>query len=132
MSARTKNITLKHCFCSRAAEMFLDYKKSSYWEIIETPPPGVTIHVVRAANSDRWKDKTLQRLKAAEVATSPKAGTENSDGVREHSDGRSQPGRLRYHVLDKAGHWLHADNPIGLISLILPSLLEHSKCDPVA
>ncbi len=32
--------------------------------------------------------------------------------------------QLQVHVLPNAGHWLHADNPVGLSKLLLPWLVQ--------
>ena len=50
------------------------------------------IHLVRAANSDRWTDDIKEKLKEQQ----------NS----------------KIHVLPNAGHWLHVDNPQGLIHIL--------------
>ena len=58
------------------------------------PPPGVEVHVVRAARSDRWSpadDAALAALRPPAYA----------------------------HTLADAGHWLHFDNPEGLLRLIV-------------
>jgi len=33
--------------------LYNSYQKSQYWELIESPPENLSIHIVRAANSDR-------------------------------------------------------------------------------
>ena len=64
-----------------------------YW-----PPRGVAIHLVRAVRSDRWTPSDLERL----------------DALAE------RPG-VRIHVMEDAGHWLHVDNPKGLMTLLTAS-----------
>lgn len=32
--------------------------------------------------------------------------------------------QLQVHVLPNAGHWLHADNPVGLSKLLFPWLVQ--------
>ena len=36
-----------------AQQLYESYQTSDYWDLINSPPAGVTIHLVRAAKSDR-------------------------------------------------------------------------------
>lgn len=74
-----------------------------------SPPPNTTLNILRAMRSNRWDPDTLAAVHAAVSATKQPAA------VR---------GRTRYHELPDAGHWVHADNPKGLVKLMLPSLAE--------
>lgn len=118
------------------------------------PPPGVTLHVLRALRSDRWDHDTLALLRDAAAATSQPAAVRGS---------------THYHELPDAGHWVrlllpashalrvapaclrraglstwpgpvhltikcmpavgqvHADNPKGLVQLMLPSLVDAAR-----
>jgi pimeloyl-ACP methyl ester carboxylesterase len=78
-----------------AAALYHSYRRACYWSALERPPPGVTLHVVRGARSDRWTPEMLARLEAARAAWQA-AEVREGDGV----------GRLRLHVLPDAGHWL--------------------------
>jgi esterase len=62
---------------------------------------GVAVHVVRAARSDRFAAADVQRLAALDAS-----------------------GRIHLHVLEDASHWLHVDNPQGLLALLLAILRE--------
>jgi len=86
---------------SCAQALYNSYQKSQYWELIESPPENLSIHIVRAANSDRWSTKHWSRLEKTEAA---------SEG-------------LELHILPDAGHWLHADNPSGLRDMLMESLV---------
>lgn len=77
-----------------------------------SPPRGVTLHILRAMRSDRWDADTLGVVRGAAAATAQPAA------VR---------GRTLYHELPDAGHWVHTDNPKGLVQLMLPSLVEAAK-----
>ena len=96
-----------------AAQLYASYRAASYWAALEAPPPGVTLHVVRGDRSDRWTPEMLARLEAARAAWQ---AAEVHDA--------STVGRLRLHVLPDAGHWLQADNPLGLQAMMLPSLRD--------
>ena len=74
--------------------------------MLEDPPKGVHIAMVRASKSDRWTPDILERLEDA---------------------AKKNPDRVSYHILEKAGHWLHTDNPSGLIAIMAPHLAEISK-----
>ncbi|WIA38162.1 hypothetical protein OEZ86_001515 [Tetradesmus obliquus] len=86
---------------------------SSYWDVLTQPPPGVVVHLVRGELSDRWTPHMLQQLADAE-AKWQEASSEAPENV----------GELQLHVLEKAGHWLQADNPEGLAALMSPWLKD--------
>lgn len=83
-----------------AAAMFASFKRLDFWDLLQNPPPGVDIHIVRAANSDRFSQRELDALK----------GIQRGDA--------SGNGRVHVHVLPDAGHWLHVENPEGLLKMI--------------
>lgn len=80
-------------------EMLDSYFATDSWPVLEQPPASVTIHVVRAGRSDRWTPAVLERL------------------------GRCPPG-LQVHVLPEAGHWLHVDDPTGVLALLTPAVQQ--------
>lgn len=78
-----------------------------YSKLLANPPPGTDFHIVRAMNSDRWAQADIRRLKQYEAQLSqptPDRGT------------------THYHELPNAGHWVHVDNPQGVMDLIVPAL----------
>lgn len=90
-------------------DMYLSYKQTNYWPFLESPPKGMDVGIVRAENSDRWYPSILSQLeKLAEASMTP----------------RPNQGTVSYQVLEKAGHWLHVDNPNGLIEILAPSLVK--------
>lgn len=91
-------------------EMFNSYRKKSYWSLLQHPPQGLEISIVRAENSDRWNSAVLAQLESI-------ANKEQS----------ADNGRVFYHVLKNAGHWVHIDNPKGLIDIMAPSLARLSS-----
>ncbi|WIA17862.1 hypothetical protein OEZ85_009363 [Tetradesmus obliquus] len=96
-----------------AAALYNSYRLSSYWDVLTQPPPGVVVHLVRGELSDRWTPHMLQQLADAE-AKWQEASSEAPENV----------GELQLHVLEKAGHWLQADNPEGLAALMSPWLKD--------
>ncbi|DBA71709.1 TPA: hypothetical protein ACH3X2_001158 [Trebouxia sp. C0005] len=36
-----------------ASDMYQSYRESSYWDLVQQPPKGTALHVVRAEKSDR-------------------------------------------------------------------------------
>lgn len=75
--------------------LLADYFRNDLWDFLEHPPPGLGLHVVRAGRSDRWDAATLARLARVPVDVQ---------------------------VLPKAGHWVHVDDPEGLMALLGGSL----------
>jgi len=75
-----------------ARQMLLDYAAADLWPVVEAPV-GPDVHLVRAGRSDRWTPALVDRL----AALRPPA----------HA-----------WLMEKAGHWLHADDPNGLLRLL--------------
>lgn len=78
------------------SEMIRDYFTQDYWPLLEDTG-GIDIHVLRAERSDRWSDEVLARFQHA----SPD---------------------VHLHLLPDAGHWVHVDNPNGVLDAITASL----------
>ncbi|CAM6099055.1 unnamed protein product [Calypogeia fissa] len=91
-----------------AHDMFESYGESDYWSVLESPPEGMNIGIVRAAKSDRWTPDIISKLESLSKRTGDKGG------------------RVAYHILEDAGHWLHIDNPDGLSNILLPPLVNVS------
>lgn len=74
--------------------LLADFLRRDLWDVIEAPAPPAVIHFVRATGSDV--------VPAAEMKRVGDAG---------------ESGRVHGHELS-GGHWLHVDNPEGLIRLL--------------
>lgn len=60
---------------------------------------------MRAENSDRWDPDVIQRL-----------------GSLANREGDGSKGKFSVHVLPKSGHWVHVDNPKGLLEIVAPRI----------
>ncbi|GLU16259.1 hypothetical protein SLE2022_327000 [Rubroshorea leprosula] len=86
------------------AEMYRSYEETNLWKFVENLPRGVHVNFLKAERSlHRWALEDLQRIHAAEELASDEGG-----GVE-------------MHVLEDAGHWVHADNPDGLFRILSSS-----------
>lgn len=74
-------------------QMIGDYFTRDLWDTLEIPIADLDIHLVRAAESARWSDAMAAR---------------------------AQTSFATLHTLPDAGHWLHVDNPDGLLQMMLP------------
>ena len=74
-----------------------DFFRRDLWDVVESPAPPATIHFVRASESDVVEEEELERVRAA------------------------GSGRVHGHELH-GGHWLHQDNPAGLLELVSSNL----------
>ncbi|XP_021766526.1 protein ABHD11-like [Chenopodium quinoa] len=88
-----------------AFQMFNSYREKDYWPLLGNPPRGMEISIVQAENSDRWDPYVIQRLESL---------------TRKERDGSE--GKFSLHVLPKAGHWVHVDNPKGLLDIVAPRI----------
>ncbi|XP_020575813.1 protein ABHD11 isoform X2 [Phalaenopsis equestris] len=93
------------------ADMYTSYETTNIWGIVENVPRGVHMNFLKAERSlHRWALEDLQRIHAAEeLASDEGAG-------------------VQMHVLEDAGHWVHADNPDGLFKILSKSF----KCTVAA
>ncbi|XP_028800274.1 uncharacterized protein LOC114755550 [Neltuma alba] len=86
------------------AEMYQSYEETNLWKIVENVPRGVHMNFLKAERSlHRWALEDLERIHAAEELAAEEGG-----GVE-------------MHVLEDAGHWVHADNPDGLFRILYSS-----------
>jgi esterase len=79
--------------------LLLDFFRTDTWPVVESPPDGLEVHVVKARESSLLDDRACRRIEAA----------------------GSHTGTAHLHVLD-GGHWLNVDNPEGLIELLASTL----------
>jgi esterase len=75
-------------------ELIQDYFGYDGWSFLEDPPKKCDVHVLRAQDSDRWTAVSLERLRL----------------LKENR-------KSSVHILPRAGHWVHVDNPEGLCNL---------------
>lgn len=75
--------------------MLDDFLATDAWDVVENPPPGAEIHVVRARSGSILSSADAGRL--------------------ERLAARGEPVEL--HEMD-GGHWLHMDNPDALLELL--------------
>lgn len=88
-----------------AFQMFNSYWETDYWPLLDHPPKGTEISIVRAEKSDRWEAEVIDRLESL-------ASKKTNEGQ----------GKFSYHVLPDSGHWVHVDNPNGLLQIVAPRL----------
>lgn len=73
--------------------------------MLEHPPKGMEVSIVRAENSDRWDTDVIQRLESL-----ANLRVDESEG------------KFSVHVLPNSGHWVHVDNPKGLLEIMAPRI----------
>lgn len=76
-----------------------DYFVQDLWPFVEQPKDAPKIHLVVAERSDRW-----------------------SAEMRERGQHLSPNSNAALHELPDAGHWVHVDNPNGLLDMMAPEL----------
>ena len=77
------------------AQMYASYEQTSLWYMLENQPKGLAVDFVRAERSAFvWTGEDVERI----------------DATGAH-----------VHVLRDAGHWVHIDNPDGLLDILTPS-----------
>ncbi len=72
-----------------------DFFQTDLWSIVETPPAGMDLHVVKAEESSILTEAACERIARAGRAT----------------------GRVHLHRI-AGGHWLHTENPRALLDLL--------------
>jgi hypothetical protein len=76
-------------------ELLRDFFRTDSWPVIEQPPPGLEVDVVKAEDSSTLDEEACRRVEAAGAST----------------------GRVRLHRV-AGGHWVNADNPEALLGLL--------------
>jgi pimeloyl-ACP methyl ester carboxylesterase len=71
------------------------YFTTDLWHVIESPPPDLDVHIVKATKSSTVNEAACERITRAAEAT----------------------GRVHLHRVE-GGHWLHTDNPKALVALL--------------
>jgi pimeloyl-ACP methyl ester carboxylesterase len=84
-----------------------DYFARDLWPFVEAVNPSLERHLVIACNSDRW-----------------------SGAMRARADALDTSAGVFVHHLPNAGHWLHVDNPDGLLALLAPRLPSVAAAGP--
>jgi esterase len=72
-----------------------DYFQRDLWPYILAPKQHPELHLVVAERSDRW-----------------------SDGMRERVNSLPAAASVSVHALPNSGHWVHVDNPAGLLQFL--------------
>jgi pimeloyl-ACP methyl ester carboxylesterase len=85
---------------NNAIQMFDSYRETEYWDLLENPPNGMDIELVRGENSDRWNPDLIQRLEKLDESKA----------------------NVNLHLLKNSGHWIHVDNPKGLLEIVAPKI----------
>lgn len=80
-------------------ELLRDFFRRDLWDVVEEPPDGIELHLIRATGSTVFDDAALRRVQSAAEAQS----------------------RLRLHEIE-GGHWLNADNPDAIVDLLVEHL----------
>jgi pimeloyl-ACP methyl ester carboxylesterase len=79
--------------------LLADHDQSDLWPLVEAPPPGIQLSFVLGGRSRSVSSADRERLQAL-----------------------ARQGVLELHVLPEAGHWLHADDPAGLLRILAERL----------
>lgn len=85
-------------------------REISYWSLLENPPKETEINFVIAEKSDRWDNDTTKRLETI---------ANQRQNVSE--------GKVATHLLRNSGHWVHTDNPKGLLEIVSSNFLSTHK-----
>ncbi len=83
-------------------ELLEDYFQQDMWPWLEARRGTPDIHLLRALNSDRFSAEDVRRAQAL-----------------------PRPTRVQLHELAGSGHWVHADNPEGLLEILVGELAPH-------
>lgn len=84
------------CDLEGISQMYEDYEETHLWHLITQPQQGLKIDFVKAERSTfRW-------------------GGQDEETIKAHGH--------RVHLLRNSGHWVHTDNPEGLLDILRPSL----------
>lgn len=96
-----------------ATHLFQDYLATDLWPVlVDGPPEGVNVHLIQATKSSRWHHAATQE-KLREIQRTQ---------VERDAAGGAGRGQVHLHTI-ASGHWVHVDNPSGLLAILLQTLL---------
>lgn len=94
---------------TRVRTLLDDYFARDLWPAIDPPPAGIRAHLVIGGRSTVFQPEDRARADAL-AARHPEA--------------------VRVHTLERADHWVHVDDPTGLIEVIVGALRpEHDEAE---
>ena len=83
-------------------DLYESFQQTALWHALEEKDhDDVHVHIVKAEKSSDWKPDAMKRIEMLK-----------------------QEEKVSYHVLERAGHWVHSDNPIGLINILHDELVK--------
>jgi len=80
-------------------ELLLDFFRTDLWDIVETPPAGAELHLVKGRDSNLLDPQATSRIRSI-AAENP---------------------HVHFHEI-AGGHWLNAENPDGLLALLTAAI----------
>jgi len=80
---------------SAIEESLADYFRVDLWPFVEQLKPGLRVEMVVAEQSDRFTGEMRKRVQRL-----------------------ADEGRVSYRCLPRSGHWVHVDNPDGLLAML--------------
>ncbi|XP_023753644.1 uncharacterized protein LOC111902007 [Lactuca sativa] len=86
-------------------QMFESTRNSDYWSLLEEPPKGIEICVVRSESRVTWDPDVVKRLESL--------------ASRESDESR---GKVSVHVVPRSGHWIYKDEPKRLLEVMTPKI----------
>lgn len=81
-------------------DLLMDFFETDLWHVVESPPPGLAVHMVKAEESGVLTGEALERMERA-----------------------ARDERVFLHRV-AGGHWVNAENPEALIDLLVQHLPE--------
>ena len=81
-------------------ELFYDFCSTDKWSFLESYSGSSTIHFLRAGKNNAWNDDILNKFAMI----------------------TSKNSNIKLHKMPHVGHWLHAEDPNGMLNIIQ----EHS------
>ncbi|KAI3772465.1 hypothetical protein L6452_03651 [Arctium lappa] len=86
-------------------QMFESGRDTEYWSLLEQPPKGMEIAIVRTESRVTWDPDVVERLESL---------------AKREIDGSS--GNVSVHVVPRSGHWIYKDEPERLLEIMAPRM----------
>jgi pimeloyl-ACP methyl ester carboxylesterase len=88
------------------AALLADHDRSDFWRVVQHPPPAIRLCFVLGGRSQSISSTARERLHAL-----------------------AERGVIDVFVLPEAGHWLHTDDPNGLLEILAQRLVRTQEGD---